>query len=345
MNPSPPTSAPSRRARLLIALGIGAAAVGIAAIQAVALHGAPTDFGWIWFAARASLHGRDAYQLIGPGREWDYVLPFLYPLTAPTVILPLALLPLLAARLCFVGVSSALLAYGITRDGYARLPVFLSGAWLIAVIAAQWSPLLVAAALIPELTWVYAAKPNFGAALLLSTGTRRSWRVAVIGGVLVLLVSLVLNPHWFASWLGIVRQDEGRKMPLLTPAGVLLLLALLRWRRRDAHLILLLAVTPMTIVAYDALPLFLIPSTLVEATLLSIGSVLAARLHVFVHSWPQETGWPVATAGHLVLTFWPALVMILRRPNEGDVPPWLERLSARFPAWLRGRAASLPAAP
>jgi hypothetical protein len=40
----------------------------------------------------------------------------------------------------------------------------------------------------------------------------------------------------------------------------------------------------------------------------------------------------------------PALWMILRRPNEGAVPAWLERASAVLPGWLRGRASVAEAA-
>ena len=34
----------------------------------------------------------------------------------------------------------------------------------------------------------------------------------------------------------------------------------------------------------------------------------------------------------------PALVMVLRRPNEGPLPVWLERVAGMLPSRLRGRA-------
>jgi hypothetical protein len=34
----------------------------------------------------------------------------------------------------------------------------------------------------------------------------------------------------------------------------------------------------------------------------------------------------------------PATIMVLRRPNEGDAPAWIERAIAGWPAWLKGRA-------
>jgi hypothetical protein len=39
----------------------------------------------------------------------------------------------------------------------------------------------------------------------------------------------------------------------------------------------------------------------------------------------------------LVCLFYPCLLMVLLRPNEGYIPPYLERVVARWPSWLRGR--------
>ena len=39
---------------------------------------------------------------------------------------------------------------------------------------------------------------------------------------------------------------------------------------------------------------------------------------------------------HLVAAIVPALIMVLRRPNEGELPARLERVSARLPMWIRG---------
>jgi hypothetical protein len=41
----------------------------------------------------------------------------------------------------------------------------------------------------------------------------------------------------------------------------------------------------------------------------------------------------------LGFVYLPALVAILRRGNEGAIPPWAERLTGRWPAWLRGQPA------
>jgi hypothetical protein len=46
-------------------------------------------------------------------------------------------------------VSAALLAFAITRDGFARWPLFISIAFMVNVELVQWSNLLAAAMLTP----------------------------------------------------------------------------------------------------------------------------------------------------------------------------------------------------
>ena len=60
-----------------------------------------------------------------------------------------------------------------------------------------------------------------------------------------------------------------------------------------------------------------------------------------------------AQVGTASFTFWdaiwslvaslylPCLYFVLRRPNEGRVPAWLEKWTCAFPRWLRG---TVPAA-
>jgi len=54
--------------------------------------------------------------------------------------------------------------------------------------------------------------------------------------------------------------------------------------------------------------------------------------------WLWLTPTPVGDWYVLLGCYAPALYIVLRRPNEGPVPPWLERRVTRLPAWLRGRA-------
>src|SRR6185312_10208820 len=155
---------PSRRARVLVAIAIGAASVGLLLIYR--LHSSrPSDFDQVWFGARAIWSGQNPYELIGPGREFQWGWPLYYPATALVLMSPLALLPVALARCLFVGASAALLAYGVTRISWARLPLFGSCAFMVAAVAAQWSPLMTAALCMPALAWIVSAKPNIGFAL------------------------------------------------------------------------------------------------------------------------------------------------------------------------------------
>jgi hypothetical protein len=38
----------------------------------------------------------------------------------------------------------------------------------------------------------------------------------------------------------------------------------------------------------------------------------------------------------MVACYLPALVIVLRRPNEGTAPRWLERWIADWPQWIHG---------
>ena len=64
----------------------------------------------------------------------------------------------------FLGVSSALLGWGVLRDFPHRLPLFQSAPYIQAAILGQRSPNLTAAALMPSLQYVAAAKPTIGIA-------------------------------------------------------------------------------------------------------------------------------------------------------------------------------------
>jgi hypothetical protein len=114
-------------------------------------------------------------------------------------------------------------------------------------------------------------------------------------------------------------------------------LLLARWRRPEARLVLALACVPQTPLLYETVPLFLVPLTLVQGGVLWLGSWLVAL-------W-QSLGAPYATdaarfsASNTAigwLLYLPCTVMILRRPNVGSLPTWLESRLPRspFPALL-----------
>ena len=275
------------------------------------------DFDQVWFGSRALWAGRNPYRLVGPGLEFDWRWPLYYPATALVLASPLALLPLAIARALFVGISSALLAYGITRDSWARMPLFLSGSFIVAVAAAQWSPLLTAAACIPALACVVSAKPNVGLAILARDPSARTVSCAALGSVFLALLSFALLPSWPREWLSLV-HGGGFAAPIAHRGGLLVLLALLRWRRPEARLLLAMALLPHTMAAYSTLPLFLIPQSYRETLALTALSSAAVLVTVMLIPEPQSaTELFYYGDTYVALCYLPCLIMVLRRPNEG----------------------------
>ena len=118
-----------------------------------------------------------------------------------------------------------------------------------------------------------------------------------------------------------------------------MLLGLLRWRRPEGRLLALLAVIPQTPGLYDTLLLFAIPATLNEACVLALLSHAARWVLLPTAAYPvfQEVADETAVVS-IMLVYLPALIMLLRRPNEGTIPPFVEPFAARLPQFLRGYA-------
>ena len=275
------------------------------------------DFDQIRFGAKALIDGADPYLLIGPGRAYNSDFPLLYPATALVVALPFTLMSAQAAAIVFMWLSVFALAYALTADGLYRLPLFLSSAFVIAARRVQWSPVFTAATLLPGLAWVYVCKPNIGIALLASSSTWRAIRTAVVGGGIILVLSLILFPAWPREWLEAVAKAQQTTAPITRRFGFLIALTLLRWRRPEARLLLAMACVPHTPYWYDVLPLLLIPSTFRESLILSF-VVSCGFLYELV--WPITATTIVGVyhglANDMVLfAYLPALIMILRRPN------------------------------
>jgi len=324
---------PSRRARVLVALAIGVCSVGLLLVYR--MHSArPSDFDQVWFGARAIWSGRNPYDLIGPGREFQWGWPLYYPATALVLMSPLALLPVALARCLFVGASAALLAYGVTRISWVRLPLFGSCAFMVAAVAAQWSPLMTAALCMPALAWIVSAKPNIGFALFAADPSLKVIYRAALGTIVLALIGLLLLPSWPGNWMTITRAAPHFTVPLLHRGGFLLALVLLRWRRPEARLLAALAVLPQNMVIYATLPLFLIPRTFRQALLLAALNNLAFIVGLLLISPHPRSVAENYYAGDLLvaLCYIPALVMVLMRPNEGSLPAWIVRAIPRVSA-------------
>ena len=239
----------------------------------------------------------------------------LYPATALVIGMPLAILSMHGAALVFTFVGSAVLAYGITRDSWHRLPMLLSAAFVDSALGAQWSPLLVASIFIPALACFASAKPQLGVAVLSGVRSRQGVVAAAIGAIFFLGLSLVLEPGWISEWLQAVSTAEHMRSPILQPPGFLIPLVLLRWRRPEAWVIFLSACLPMTLMWYSFLVLLAFPRSYREACVLSVVSSLGYGIVNVVNELQPhdlQTGriiWGIVVC----TTFLPAVISVLRR--------------------------------
>jgi hypothetical protein len=186
----------------------------------------------------------------------------------------------------------------------------LSACFAEAVTFGQSVPLLIAAAILPWLGGALVVKPSVGAALWLWRPTRS----AVLGGLALLVLSLLVVPGWPADWVTALGQTN-HIAPVLKPWGWVLLLAVTRWRTPEGRLLLALACIPQTTSLYESLPLFLVCRGRWDAYLLAVLSHVAALLQHLYFSAPGQVletvianRWPV----FLVALWLPALVMVLR---------------------------------
>jgi hypothetical protein len=311
-------------ARIAAAIVIGIASGMMVVARDLQFPWHRSDFGVTWFGAGALLHGANPYALIGPGLQFDWQWRMMYPVTAMVTAIPLSFVPETVAAFLFVAISGGLLAYAITRDGWYRLPLFLSWPYAVAVGHGQWSPLFSAIWCLPSLGWLLAAKPSIGLAIFAATSSRRLMVSALIGCLILAAIGFILLPSWPLDWLASLRTQIRVDAPILRLGGVVVLLALLRWRRPEARLLLALACVPQTIDWYETVPLMLIPNTfresLVYSVILSLGFILPPYI---IPVGPEEQ--MDARAGVLIIAiaYLPALIMILRRPNEGAPPAWM----------------------
>ena len=114
--------------------------------------------------------------------------------------------------------------------------------------------------------------------------------------------------------------------------GVLVLLVLLRWRRSEAWLVLLVSLMPATSGWYNALVIFTIAATYREACVLSLVSTLGVigGRYALLLLGPIGDINRFVGAVMIATIYLPAVVVVLRRPNEGEVPAWLRIATERI---------------
>jgi hypothetical protein len=289
-----------------------------------------SDFDQVWAGAKAILEGKDPFAVVGPGREFGWNWPLYYPLPALVALSPLGLLPVIAARAIFAAVSAGLLGWAVTRDGWQRLPIFISVSFLVTIELGQWSALYVAAFFLPAIGAISIAKPNFALPLAAAAHRPRTLTWILAGAILLLVISQVLCPGWHEAWLANIRSAPHFKPHVLRPLGFLLLLAALRWRRPEARWLLALAVVPQAPSFYDQLLLAVVCLTSREALIFATSTVVLFFYVGFNTPQPDYASWGrLVGNGTLWICYFPALVMILRRPNTGALPAWVQRILDR----------------
>lgn len=346
------------RGRLLLACGVAVACALFTWYQHTYLlaHGSPPDSLYLWRAANALLGGANPWvgqalntfprELTGRAVEARVHLfdPLFYPMPAVLLWVPLARLDYLHASTLFNAVAAFAFTFAITRDGLYRAWACGSVPFIIAMRFGQWSPLIVAAWVYPWLGVLLVAKPNIG----LPVFAARPGRIAAAACTLALLLPTLLAPWWVRDWLRNLQADMGRSAPHPAPitmfggAGLVLLVALLRWRRPEARLVAFLACLPQLPFWADQLPLLVVPrgrremQAMMLATLTGFlcWSVLRGGEHVIDSMRPFA----------IIFTYLPAVALVLRRPNIGDLPTWLEVGARRLPLFLRGETIESPRA-
>ena len=309
--------------RAVIAAVVGGA---IAALTYRAYGLAPpmaSDFDFVWIGLNALVHGQNPYEAVAAANVRGFLY---YPMPALIVAAPLGFLSAGMARIIFAAIGMAALAYAAAgRRGALFIGVFSASA-LVGAVGGQWSPLLTAGAAVPWLSALWITKPSIGLALMIGYPTRE----CIWGAVALLALSFLFLPTWVSDWTRYLGEPQ-YVPPLLRPGGFLLLLALLKWRRPEGRMLAALTVIPHVTTLYETVPLFLIPPNRRQGYVLLLLTFVAAALEAWLVPAgtlvQQVTGrWPVL----FVLVYLPALIMLLRLPNEGQAPEWLRDLASRL---------------
>ena len=314
------------RATVSIAVGALFAALTYALLRARGPQVQGADFTYTWAAARALLHGQNPYAVVG-GANVPFGGRFNYPLTAALMSVPLAWASAAFGAIVMVGASAACCAYAITRRSLWPLLMFASGQAFMVASSAQWSFwCLFAACCAPVLGLIAGVKPNVAFAALAYQSRWRGVGLAIAVGFVLLFVSLAIDPRWPLEWRHTLRTSAtagAYLIPLRSAWGAPLALAALRWRRPEARLLLCMAAIPQAAFLYEQLPLLLVPQTRREMMLAVALSQVALVAPTLVHF--DRTNAVTLSRSLLplviVTTYLPALIMILRRPNEAALRP------------------------
>ncbi len=180
-------------------------------------------------------------------------------------------------------------------------------------MVAQWSPLLMAAVFLPWLAPVALAKPNIGLPVLALWPRKLRWLVVT---AVVRLISLMILPLWPLAWLQSV-FETGHWPAIIVPPGIVLALAVKRWRTREGQLLLWPVFVPQFQFWYDQLLLWIIPRNHRQSLALVASSWTGFELWTLFlqrsNMAPNVvTAMPVSIANMYIS----ALIIVLRQPID-----------------------------
>lgn len=288
------------RKRITVAAVVGLASGTFCWFLLKRLHQNAGDFRWAIHLAQ---------RIVARQNPYDTPLEQ-YPLPAVFFGFPfLRLAPEVAGGL-FYGISSALLAFGLTRENYGRLRVFLAYPYWAGVLTAQWPAIIAASAFFPVLLPATMMKPQVGLPVFLTRFSRHG----LLACLFVAGLSFAVLPQWPLLWFRQAHYYE-HFFPILIFPGPLLFLALLRYRDRDAWLLLLTSLMPQRWF-FDSFTLWLIPKSRREILLTAFFS-WGAGIWRWYHQPANFT-----EVGRLAVLFLylPMLIVVLWRRGPVTAP-------------------------
>ena len=265
--------------------------------------------------------GIDFKNILSPTRNWlagkDIYAPFKqnldpsavpYPFTAYLAAVPFTLMPDWVASAVFIGLCSGLLAWQILRNNKKwYLLMFLSWPFAYNLYLTQFAPLAVSLFFSASFLPVLLFKPQLAIPFAL---TQRPNRVGLILTGLLFLVSIMVYPAWPVDWLTSIHTQNYIGFPplFMLPFGPLILLSLLRYRKKQAWLLVLLALMPQRMV-YDQLGVMLVAENRNQIIFLVLCSWISFPALFFYHGWANlPYGWQQWV---MVESYIPALLVIL----------------------------------
>jgi len=310
LSEAPERLAPSWLTSVVVATIVAGFAAFIAWLS-MSPSGLAKDFTLSWTAANHLLAGRDPYRAMQPTGVYPFNVPFYYPLPAALLAVPFASIPVRYAGVAFVFVSFGVAAIALVRDSAPRLGILLSFPALMAATLGQWSPLIVAATVVPAIQLVLPVKPTLGAAVF----ANRPSRVGLVASFALVALCFLVDPGWFTSWRDAVSGAWTNYTPPVRWGrwlGIVLLAAFVWWRDPHARLLGVMAIAPQLPLFYDQLLVQAVARSRREVLVL-VGASWLGGVAWIVEGSPNAGGPGSATFLILASIYLPALGIIVRR--------------------------------